>query len=223
MTSTKAAVAEPPNLSYATARRELQRFVPPDATRLLDVGCYRGAFGAALKETRQVEVWGVEPDEEACRVAAQKLDHAVAARFESDVDVPDAYFDVVTFNDSLEHFADPMPPLALAKRKLRAGGVIICVIPNMRHVDSMLHLFFDKDWKYEQSGVRDATHLRFFTRKSMVRLFEDTGFTLMQQEGIGSFWWRRDRIFSWAFVRILPYWFGDMRYEQFVNVIRCVD
>lgn len=206
--------------SYATPRSELLRFIPPHAQRVLDVGCYAGAFGELLKRDRDVEVWGVEPDTAASACAAQKLDHVVASGFDAAADVPNEYFDVVTFNDSLEHFPEPDAPLLLAKQKLRPGGVIICVIPNMRHIDTMIHLVMKRDWQYEPSGVRDTTHLRFFTRKSMARLFEKLGFVLVRQEGVNSFWWRPERMVSWAIVRFLPFWFGDMRYEQYVNVIK---
>ena len=43
-----------------------------------------------------------------------------------------------------------------------------------------------KDWKYEQSGVLDKTHLRFFTRKSFLREMQQAGFDVIYLKGIES-------------------------------------
>ena len=211
------------NPAYTAARREVAVLVPSTAKRLLDVGCYTGGFGAEIKRTREVEIWGVEPVAEAAAVAAQHLDRVIVGRFEERVPIPDAYFDAVTFNDSLEHFADPVAPLLLARRKVTPDGVLVCVLPNMRYIEDMIHLLFERDWRYEEAGVRDRTHLRFFTRKSMSRLFTELGFEIVQQVGLNSFWWRPARIVPWMLVRVAPCWFGDMRYQQYATVLRARD
>ena len=215
------AVATPTiNPNYDADRHELFQFVPADARRLLDIGCHAGAFGGALKKLRPIEIWGIEPDAAACAVAAKHLDRTVVGKFESGVDVPDGYFDVITFNDSLEHFPDPVPPLLLARQKLALDGVLVVVLPNMRYIDSIMHLLVHKDWEYEECGVRDRTHLRFFTLRSMTRLFTNLGFVVERQKGINSYWFRPEKIVPWALVRVLPFWLGDMRYQQYVNVLR---
>ena len=210
---------------YTTDRRVLCAFVPPDCRRLLDVGCYSAAFGAALKASRSIEVWGVEPDAEAARLAAERIDRVLNEPLTASTALSDRYFDVITLNDSLEHFADPATALRILVPKLAPGPMsrLICTLPNMRHIECLEHLLFEKDWRYEESGVRDHTHLRFFTKSSMRRLFEENGLEVLAQQGINEDWWHKTkRLRRWLF-RLAPGFTEDMRYVQYVNVCRSAE
>jgi SAM-dependent methyltransferase len=203
---------------HTKERRELLRFVPVTCRTLLDVGCASAQFGALLKQERDIEVWGVEVDPGVASVASTKIDRVINAYFSSDIELPDSYFDAITFNDCLEHFPDPFPPLALAKRKLKPGGTLICSLPNVRYADNLRHLILEMDWKYEEWGVRDKTHLRFFTRKSMIRTIEEAGYSIISVDGINaSDYYLTD--FTMQVLRVLfRKWTEDMRYQQFVIV-----
>ena len=98
--------------------------------------------------------------------------------------LPRAYFDAVVFNDSLEHFPYPEPPLALARELLAESGALVCSVPNVRYIDNLLHLLMDKDWQYRESGILDRTHLRFFTKRSLIRTLGEAGFEVRRIEGI---------------------------------------
>ena len=132
--------------------------------------------------------------------------------------MPDGYFDVITFNDSLEHFSDPMPALQLCKTKLAPGGSIICSFPNVRYIDNVIHFLVDMDWKYEDAGILDYTHLRFFTKKSMERWFVDAGYKIESITGIKQHYWSGKKIF------LLRLFFGkyveDMKYLNYVVVAK---
>lgn len=211
---------EPLFMAYSTERRMLQRFIPEACRTLLDVGCYSGGFGAALKAQRTMEVWGVEPVEAASIMASEKLDRVINDFFGPENPIPDGYFDAITFNDSLEHFAYPEPALELCKRKLRSGGVVIACIPNVRFIGNVEHLLFDKDWRYESEGIRDRTHLRFFTAKSMTRMFDECGYDVIEQVGVNPQWWDSTKKLRRLFFRIFPKFTEDMRYVQYVTVAR---
>jgi SAM-dependent methyltransferase len=203
---------------YSFARQEMTRFVAPDCRRILDVGCGTGAFGEGLKKERAVEVWGVEPVPEAAKAATGKLDRVVAAPFTAETELPLGYFDAVIFNDSLEHFPDPFPPLAAARRFLAPGGVVVASIPNVRYIDNVRHFLLEMDWRYEASGIRDRTHLRFFTRKSILRTFAEARYRIETIEGINSHYWSGKKIFL---VRLfLRRWVDDMRYMHYAVVAR---
>ena len=170
---------------YHQTRPEMLDFIPMDAQRVLDVGCGSGEFGALLKEHRRdIEVWGVEPVESVAAEARGKLDHVVVDSFTERTPLPRAYFDAVVFNDSLEHFPYPEPPLALARELLAESGALVCSVPNVRYIDNLLHLLMDKDWQYRESGILDRTHLRFFTKRSLVRTLGEAGFEVRRIEGI---------------------------------------
>jgi SAM-dependent methyltransferase len=202
-----------------SARNEMHRFVPDTARRILEVGCNTGGFGAALKMSRGVEVWGVEPDAKAAAQAAAQLDKVIQSPFTDGIDIPNGYFDALVFNDVLEHMVDPWIALRLATEKLAAGGVVVASIPNLRHIDNLQHILVDADFRYESHGVRDRTHLRFFTRKSARRLFEESGFEILLDQGINASWWSPSVIRRIVF-RLLGDKVADTKFQQFAFVAR---
>ncbi len=204
------------------SRSYLAKYVPLTARRILDVGCNQGGFGALLKEQRQVEVWGVEPAREAANIASQRLDKVVHAYFDDNAVLPDNYFDAIVFNDSLEHIPYPEEALRLSKRKLAAGGVVCICVPNVFHISSLEHLLFQRDWEYEEMGIRDNTHLRFFTRKSLARLLANEGYEVLAQEGVNREWWDKGKVFRRLLFRVFPRFTDEMRYLQFVTAARPV-
>ncbi|MDV7402368.1 class I SAM-dependent methyltransferase, partial [Arthrospira platensis SPKY1] len=94
------------------------------------------------------------------------------------------YFDVVYCNDVLEHLVDPYAVLKTIYKKLRKNGQVISSIPNVRYHNTFIKTVLGKDWKYEDHGVMDFTHMRFFTQKSIRRMYEDAGFEVNLNEGI---------------------------------------
>jgi len=197
-------------------RKALLELVPSTARTILDVGCNTGAFGYSIKNSRKAEVWGVEPDVPSARVAQERLDRVIIDNFHPGNPLPDKYFDLITFNDSLEHMPDPVMALELCKQKLLPRGKIQCCVPNMRFIDNLEHLIIDKDWCYEEQGIRDKTHLRFFTEKSVKKLFTDTGFHVVKTIGINADWWRKKKIIRRLLFRAFPGYTSDMRHFQIV-------
>ncbi len=178
-----------PDSYYVNARPEMLAFLPPEPRRVLDVGCGGGRFGEMLKDKREgTEVWGVEPSASACAQAALVLDRAVHGLFDDSLNLPEGYFDAIVFNDSLEHFPDPMPPLALARRLLAPDGRLVLSVPNVRHWTTFKNYLFGGDWHYEDEGVLDKTHLRFFTQRSIARTLTEAGFTVQRLEGLNHCW-----------------------------------
>ena len=83
-------------------RPDVQPFVPTGISSLLDVGCGKGLFGAAVKSRQPtIEVWGSDPASEVRDAALSNLDHFVLGGYPEDM--PRRRFDCITFNDSLEH------------------------------------------------------------------------------------------------------------------------
>jgi 2-polyprenyl-3-methyl-5-hydroxy-6-metoxy-1,4-benzoquinol methylase len=160
-------------------------FVPAQARRILDVGCGQGCFAARLKAERSVEVWGIELDPLAAGMAAQRLDRILqgdAVALASAL--PDEHFDCIVLNDLLEHLVSPETLLGLLRAKLGPGGCLVASLPNVRHFPHLWELVVRGRWEYADEGILDRTHLRFFTRRSMRRLFEAAGYDLVRQVGI---------------------------------------
>ena len=164
-------------------RSDVAKFVPLTVRSVLDVGCLGGAFGALLKQARPgIEVWGIEPDETALRMAEIRLDRVIKGWFPDSV--PCRSFDCVIFNDVLEHLVDPHAALDRARSLLTPGGCVIASIPNVRHFTVVVPLVVYGRWTYHSAGLLDQTHVRFFTRSSMIALFEGCGYRIDRVEGI---------------------------------------
>jgi 2-polyprenyl-3-methyl-5-hydroxy-6-metoxy-1,4-benzoquinol methylase len=95
---------------------------------------------------------------------------------------------VIICNDVLEHLVDPYATLVQLRGKLKPGGVVVASIPNIRFLPALSQLVFRRDFPQEDSGIFDRTHLRFFTRRSIVRMFETSGFTVRSINGINAYY-----------------------------------
>jgi glycosyltransferase involved in cell wall biosynthesis/Flp pilus assembly protein TadD len=160
---------------YRNERPELAAQVPETARRVLDIGCGGGAFGAGLKRRGVAEVVGIEILEQAHALAKQVLDDALLGNIEQmDLPFEDGYFDCITFGDVLEHLIEPQTVLRKLARVLAPDGVMVASIPNARFCQVVSMLAHGR-WEYVDAGILDRTHLRFFTRIEMVKLFRDAG------------------------------------------------
>jgi len=169
-------------------RPEILPYLPFKMQTMLDVGCGAGNFGRLIKSrNKDTTVWGIEIDKAASIKAAEVFDKVIYGdALENIESLPDNFFDCIVFNDSLEHMVDPYSCLEKIKAKLTQGGVIVASIPNVRYYTNLYELLFKKDWRYEDSGILDRTHLRFFTKKSMKNMFRQAGYKVDKIEGINS-------------------------------------
>jgi 2-polyprenyl-3-methyl-5-hydroxy-6-metoxy-1,4-benzoquinol methylase len=210
---------------FQLTRPEMVAFVPESCKKILDVGCGSGGFGQTLKQTRKVEIWGVEPVSTVAAVAATRLDRVIEDIFTPKLDLPRNAFDCIIFNDVLEHVFDPGAALQYARTLLAPGGCIVASIPNIRHFPTMWALIVRGEWIYREFGILDYTHMRFFTKKSIQTVFKDAGFRIDSINGINPYLspfpkasprWR----YFVALNAVLLGGISDMRYLQFAVVAR---
>lgn len=165
-------------------RPEVAEFVPATTKRLLDVGCFQGAFGARLVE-RGIEVWGVEVDEFAARVASTRLTRVLVGAYPAVLPAGET-FDCIIFNDVLEHIVDPQRVLAVARSHLTERGCVIASLPNVRNISVIAPLVLYGRWDYADAGLLDRTHVRWFTKSTMRELFEGAGYRVERQVPINA-------------------------------------
>ena len=159
-------------------RPDIKALVPPRTQALLDVGCGTGRLGASLKALGIPRVVGVELNERAAEEARAALDEVVVADVERDrLPFEDASFDCIVYGDVLEHLTDPWTTLAGQRRLLSAGGAVIVSIPNVAYWRNVLNILRGR-WEYTESGMLDATHLRFFTWSGIEQLLEQAGYRI---------------------------------------------
>ena len=97
--------------------------------RLLDVGCAHGWFLQAA--SRDFDAFGIEPDAVTAQQARQRAP-AVREGFFPDVLEPGERFDVIVFNDVLEHIPDLPGTFAACREHLRPGGWLVVNAPSRR-------------------------------------------------------------------------------------------
>lgn len=86
-------------------------------------------------------------------------------------------FDVILMCDILEHLRDPWQTVRNMYRMTRPGGRIVISVPNITYIgvfSEMLH----GQWTYEDSGILDRTHLRFFTCATAQQLLTQAGWRI---------------------------------------------
>lgn len=160
---------------FAGTRPDVVALVPSSAQVVLDCGCGEGGLGTELTKRGHV-VTGVEPWAPAAAVAERRLHRVLGATIEDALDrIPARSVDCVICADVLEHLADPWAVTAALAMRLRPGGVFICSTPNVRHLGVLVDLVVRGRWRYQASGVLDRSHLRFFTRSSLLELVEGAG------------------------------------------------
>jgi 2-polyprenyl-3-methyl-5-hydroxy-6-metoxy-1,4-benzoquinol methylase len=179
-------------------RSEVESFVPSDAKSVLDVGCGQGGFGALLKSKRGgMRVVGIEPTEYGCSQARARLDHVIHGTFPNDVSPRGQRFDCIVFNDVLEHMFDPASALVAARFMLAPDGRVVASIPNIRHWTILVKLGVLGRWDYRDDGILDRTHVRFFTRSTMVEFFNAEQYTVERIVPINIKQCRRKYLIPW--------------------------
>ena len=143
---------------------------------VLDLGCATGYLAEALRE-QGCRVSGVEYDERAAEKARPFLDRLVVGDLTDPATLEQLAgqtFDVLVFGDVLEHLADPEEVLGRSLALLAPGGSVVISIPHVGHGSLRLALLQGR-WDYRDTGLLDRTHIRFFTRETLLAMLRRAG------------------------------------------------
>jgi 2-polyprenyl-3-methyl-5-hydroxy-6-metoxy-1,4-benzoquinol methylase len=176
--------ASKPESYFSQPRDDIAALITPGPHSVLEIGCGSGATGLLLKNAKKAKrLVGVEVEPELANAAGTIFDQVICGNIEEIV-LPDgdASFDYVVCGDVLEHLRDPWRVLLRLHQLLKPRGFLVASIPNVRNRVVLQDLIFKGEWRYREDGILDSTHLRFFTKKSMRRLFEETGYRVAHIE-----------------------------------------
>jgi 2-polyprenyl-3-methyl-5-hydroxy-6-metoxy-1,4-benzoquinol methylase len=150
---------------------------------VLDVGCGFATTSQHIAN-RGNRVAGIESSAEAVAVARTRVSDVVHADLQQLDDVKRALdgrrFDVIIFADVLEHLAWPIGVLRGYLDLLKEGGSVIVSLPNVGLWSVRLNLLAGR-FRYEETGVLDHTHLRFFTRRTAKEMIELAGLQVIKR------------------------------------------
>ncbi len=158
---------------FGHVRREVEPALPAQCGRVLELGCGAGAtLGWLRQRAGTSQTTGVEIFADAAARAAQQADVVHCLDFEKHpLPYERAEFDTILCLDVLEHMVDPWAVVhRLVTQHLAPGGTLVVTVPNIQHHTVVLPLLLKGRWEYEEAGILDRTHLRFFSRHSAVAL-----------------------------------------------------
>src|ERR1700730_5104565 len=141
---------------------------------VLDVGC---GFATTSKfiQDRGNRVIGIESSPEAVAVARGRISEVIQADLQQVPNIAPRNFDTIIVADVLEHLAWPAGVLKRYADLLKPDGTVIVSLPNVGLWSVRLGLLFG-GFRYQDSGVLDRTHLRFFTRRSALEMLRSAGY-----------------------------------------------
>jgi 2-polyprenyl-3-methyl-5-hydroxy-6-metoxy-1,4-benzoquinol methylase len=171
-----AELQKPAQEYFKGQRSDVADLVPENCVRVLDVGCGYGGLGRNLRDRGVKQIFGVEINPDAAsQLAGVYADYWIGdveqVNLPADIDA----FDCIVFADVLEHLRDPWGTLERYLHWLKPGGHVVASIPNVRNLALLYNLAIRGRWRYEDSGLLDRTHLRFFTRGEILDLFAGAG------------------------------------------------
>ncbi|SEF49345.1 Methyltransferase domain-containing protein [Methylobacterium sp. 190mf] len=155
--------------------------------KLLDVGCGTGTITSTLRDALSLDVVGVEPHPERAEQARTEGLNVITGVYDQTFAQRNEKFDYILFADVLEHLVDPAEMLREVKNSLAPDGRVLASIPNVAHWTVRAQLLFG-NFNYKPTGIMDATHLRWFTRRSVRRLFEAAGYEVEDIRGAAGGW-----------------------------------
>lgn len=147
-------------------------------TTVLDVGCNTGMLGKAIHQTNIID--GIDINDKALKKAKPYYRHLYNSDLTSSKSLSiKKKYDYIVFSDILEHLPRPDQTLKSAKKLLNKDGYVIASIPNIARFEIRLKLLFGQ-FEYTSSGILNSDHLRFFTQKSAVKLFNESGYKIIK-------------------------------------------
>jgi SAM-dependent methyltransferase len=136
--------------------------------KVLDVGCALGDFLVEANKRNWPEVAGLEISDYGVNFA-KKSGLVVKKGGLIDSLYPNNHWDLITYQDVIEHIKDPLKEVKLAYKALASGGYIFLVTPD---VDGFWRKLLGRYWYH----YKPQEHIRYFSQKSLELLLKKAGF-----------------------------------------------
>lgn len=164
---------------------DLLRLIPLDARRIVEVGCSSGALAREYKKLNpHVHYIGIEIEPSYAQLARAHCNEVFDMNIEAltpELIQGQLAADCWIFGDVLEHLYNPWQVLQALRESLPSGSSIVTCIPNAQHWSVQAKLCMG-DFRYEDAGLFDRTHIRWFTLTTMIEMFNKAG--LKVEEGV---------------------------------------
>jgi 2-polyprenyl-3-methyl-5-hydroxy-6-metoxy-1,4-benzoquinol methylase len=161
---------------YHFVRTQIAPLLPENPKKILEVGCASGATLRWLKSIfPDAQTTGVELNSALLPELRQNADIGIIGTIEDCIPRLDRY-DLILALDVLEHLTDSLGTLRRLCDNLEGpGSRVIVSLPNVAHLSVSAPLLFRRRFEYQDAGILDRTHMRFFTEASAVELLNKAG------------------------------------------------
>jgi 2-polyprenyl-3-methyl-5-hydroxy-6-metoxy-1,4-benzoquinol methylase/translation elongation factor EF-1beta len=152
--------------------------------KVLELGCSVGTQSRILTEKLGCDVTGVELNPMAAHQAKAYCSRVVVGNLDQidfETEFHDQKFNVILCADVLEHIYDPIAMLSKVKSVISSNGYVVASIPNIVHIALIFEMLQGR-FDYRDIGLLDESHIRFFTRSTLIRTFSEAGFKLEHLE-----------------------------------------
>ena len=161
---------------------DLLKLMPATARTVVEVGCSSGALAREYKKINaRCHYIGIEIVPQYVPLARRYCDSVRELDIER-VGVDDLREslagDCWIFGDTLEHLNDPWALLSKIRGVIAADGCIVACIPNAQHWSVQARLSCG-EFRYQESGLMDRSHLRWFTRTTILEMFQQARFRIV--------------------------------------------
>jgi 2-polyprenyl-3-methyl-5-hydroxy-6-metoxy-1,4-benzoquinol methylase len=199
---------------YSNSRNEVVDFISFNPQKVLDIGCGKGGFARSLRvKFPLVSITGVDLHHDHDFNYSAVFDKFIQLDILSNLDSIDyTDFDTVSILDVLEHLNFPDQFLNSLTSKLKSGTLVIISLPNFLNYSNIWNILKLKRFKYEDNGILDRTHLRFFTRLDAQEMIHDSGLEIMDC--------KKHIIFNTFKSKLISFFLGD-DYVAFQNIFIC--
>jgi SAM-dependent methyltransferase len=161
------------DLESGSVHADVVRLVGESA-RVLELGPATGYMSRAFVN-RGCSVVGIETDAKMAERAAEVCERVIVGDLDDldlEVELGEDRFDAIVAADVLEHLKDPLAALKRLRPFLKPGGSFVISVPNVAHGSVRLALL-SGHFDYQDIGLLDSTHLRFFTRETLEQMLDE--------------------------------------------------
>jgi SAM-dependent methyltransferase len=146
----------------------------PEAEHALDLGCGDGRLTSLLRANT---ITAADASQVALRRATARLRDAEVVSVVPDEPLPfvDGEFELVLCAETIEHVRDVQLFLSEIRRVLRPGGGLALTTPDHGRRTALRMLLNGFESEFDPL----SPHVRFFTRRSLTRLLDAMGFTVV--------------------------------------------
>lgn len=170
----------------------------PNNCKVLDIGCGAGD-NAKILISRGCIVDGITLSIDEATITTPILNKCFVYNLENGLP-PEVHehYDVVLCSHVLEHIFYPQKLLNDIHAILNPSGILIVALPNIMHYRSRWELV-KGNFNYMDSGIWDNTHVRWYTFKTGIELFENNGYFIKKATVDGE-------IPFLTFFKFIPHW-----------------